>query len=94
MDPRFFLAGAMSHSIYPVTREPNPPYRDSGLTKVLAILLLLVAGALVFTVVEQRRQPVHYASYEPRPIAQRPDDKLGADEQTTIDVFSTRVSIP
>ena len=78
----------MSHSIYPVTREPNPPYRDSGLTKVLAILLLLVAGALVFTVIEQRRQPVHYASYEPRPIAQRPDDKLGADEQTTIDVFS------
>ena len=78
----------MSHSIYPVTREPNPPYRDSGLTKVLAILLLLVAGALVFTVVEQRRQPVHYASYEPRPIAQRPDDKLGADEQATIDVFS------
>ena len=26
--------------------------------------------------------------YEPRPIAQRPDDKLGADEQATIDVFS------
>jgi len=58
------------------------------LTKVLAVLLLVVAGALVWTVYRQRSQPVHYASVEPRPIAQRPDDKLGADEQSTIDVFS------
>ena len=58
------------------------------MTKLLAILLLLVAGALVFTVVQQRRQP-HYtmAPLEPRPIAQRPDDKLGADETATIEVF-------
>jgi S1-C subfamily serine protease len=70
-----------------VTREPSP-YRESGLTKVLAILLLLVAGALVFTVIHDRRNAQHYTSYEPRPIAQRPDDKLGADEQATIDVFS------
>jgi S1-C subfamily serine protease len=58
------------------------------MTKVLAILLLVVAGALVFTVVQQRRQTQHYVSVEPRPVAQRPDDKLGADEQSTIDVFS------
>ena len=49
----------MSQSLYPVSREPNPPYRESGLTKILAILLLIVAGALVVTVVQQRRQPAH-----------------------------------
>jgi S1-C subfamily serine protease len=58
------------------------------MTKVLAVLLLLVAGALVFTVIQQRRQTQHYVSFEPRPVAQRPDDKLGANEQSTIDVFS------
>jgi S1-C subfamily serine protease len=74
----------MSQSLYPVSQPP----RESGLTKILAILLLLVAGALVWTVYQQRRATQHYVTYEPRPIAQRPDDKLGADEQTTIDVFS------
>jgi S1-C subfamily serine protease len=39
-------------------------------------------------VIQQRRQPERYVSFEPRPVAQRPDDKLGADEQSTIDVFS------
>ena len=78
----------MPQSLYPVTREPNPPYRESGMTKILALLLLIVAGALVYTVIQQRRQPEHYMSFEPRPVAQRPDDKLGADEQSTIDVFS------
>jgi len=78
----------MSQSLYPVTRELNQPYRESGMTKVLAVLLLLVAGALVFTVIQQRRQTQHYVSFEPRPVAQRPDDKLGANEQSTIDVFS------
>ena len=79
----------MSHSLYPVSREPSPRHSaDSGpMTKVLAVLLLLVAGALVFTVVQQRRQTVQMVSVEPRPIAQRPDDKLGADEQSTIEVF-------
>ncbi|HTR49919.1 MAG TPA: trypsin-like peptidase domain-containing protein [Kofleriaceae bacterium] len=73
-----------------MTREPHPPQRESGLTKLLAILLLLVAVALVYSVLQQRRQSQQHvaASYEPRPIAQRPDDKLGADEQATIDVFS------
>jgi len=78
----------MSQSLYPVSREPTPPYRESSVTKVLALLLLVVAGALVFSVVQQRRQTEHYVSFEPRPVAQRPDDKLGADEQSTIDVFS------
>ena len=78
----------MPQSLYPVTRESNQPYRESGMTKVLAVLLLLVAGALVFTVIQQRRQVQHYVSFEPRPVAQRPDDKLGANEQSTIDVFS------
>lgn len=79
----------MSQSLYPVTREPSPPYRESGLTKVLAILLLVVAGALVFTVYQQKKQQTQLPTsvYEPKPIAQRPDDKLGADEQATIDVF-------
>src|SRR4051794_39555562 len=75
----------MSQSVYPVSRE-STPVRDSSMTKVLAVLLLLVAAALVFTVVQQRRSKVTYTSFEPRPISQRPD-KLGADEQTTIDVF-------
>jgi S1-C subfamily serine protease len=80
----------MSQSLYPVSREPHPPYRspaDSHLTKILAVLLLLVAGALVFTVIQQRRVAAPTMSIEPRPIAQRPDDKLGADEKATIDVF-------
>jgi S1-C subfamily serine protease len=65
----------------------SQPPRESHLTKVLAILLLLVAGALVYTVYQQRHMVTHYPTAEPRPIAQRPDDKLGADEQATIDVF-------
>jgi S1-C subfamily serine protease len=80
----------MSQSFYPVSRPPHTPYRspaDSHITKILAILLLIVAGALVFTVIQQRRVPPPTMSIEPRPIAQRPDDKLGADEKATIDVF-------
>ena len=76
----------MSQSIYPVSRN-HEPYRESGMTKILAVLLLIVAGALVFTVIQQRRTPVQSVSIEPRPIAQRPDDKLGADEKATIEVF-------
>jgi S1-C subfamily serine protease len=56
------------------------------MTKVLAVLLLLVAGALVFTVIQQRRMPMQTLSYEPRPIAHS-DGKLGADEDATIRVF-------
>jgi S1-C subfamily serine protease len=78
----------MSQSLYPVT-QPHPPYRESGLTKILAVLLLVVAGALVWTVYQSRRQSQQFIpSFDPHPIAQRPDDKLGADEQATIDVFA------
>ena len=62
--------------------------RESPVTKLLAVLLLLVAGALVFTVWQSRHPGAQAIPSEPRPIAQRPDDKLGADEQATIDVFS------
>ena len=31
----------MPQSLYPVTREPHPPYRESGMTKILAVLLLM-----------------------------------------------------
>jgi S1-C subfamily serine protease len=58
------------------------------MTKILAVLLLIVAGALVFAVVQQRRSAQRFVSFDPRPIAQRPDDKLGAAEQATIDIFS------
>jgi S1-C subfamily serine protease len=65
--------------------------RESQLTKILAVLLLIVAGALVFTVIQLRRQTAAIQEpaivAEPRPIAQRPDDKLGADEQATMEVF-------
>jgi S1-C subfamily serine protease len=80
----------MSQSLYPVTRHPHPPvHRESALTKILAVLLLLVAAALVFTVMQTRcnPQPATPMAFEPRPIAQRPDDKLGADEKSTIEVF-------
>jgi S1-C subfamily serine protease len=80
----------MSQSLYPVTRPAPPPYRESSLTKVLALLLLVVAGALVYMVWQQKQQRGRVLPadvYEPKPIAQRPDDRLGADEQNTIDVF-------
>ena len=76
----------MAQSLHPVTREPQ--FSNSTMTKILAVLLLVVAGALVFTVIQTRRQdPQQNISFEPRPIAQRPDDKLGADEKATIEVF-------
>src|SRR5262245_20741164 len=82
----------MSQSLYPVARESTPQYRESHLTKILAVLLLVVADAMIFTVYQQRKQQrqgqaMPASVYEPKPIAQRPDDKLGADEQSTIDVF-------
>jgi S1-C subfamily serine protease len=77
----------MSQSLYPVTPPPHST-KPGPLVALLAVLLLLVAGALVFTVIQTRRQQQQpYFSVEPRPIAQRPDDKLGADEASTIAVF-------
>jgi S1-C subfamily serine protease len=58
------------------------------LVKILAVLLLAVAGALVYTVVRQKSQvrTSGETAYEPRPIIPSAA-KLGADEQATIDVF-------
>jgi S1-C subfamily serine protease len=55
------------------------------MTKVLAVLLLLVAAALVFTVVRQRGSHTE-TIYEPRAITM-PSGDLGADEKATIAVF-------
>ncbi|MBK9030402.1 MAG: trypsin-like peptidase domain-containing protein [Myxococcales bacterium] len=68
----------------------DPPRSDAGsdsslLTKVLAVLLLLVAAALVFTVVKMRRAQPEVV-YESRPITM-PAGDLGADEKSTIAVF-------
>src|SRR5687767_12056163 len=82
----------MSQSLYPVNRQqqPSPPFRstESHMTKVLAVLLLVVAGALVFTVIKTRGQQAQQSiGFEPRTISQRPVDKLGADEKAAIEVF-------
>ncbi len=61
------------------------PSDSSMLTKVLAVLLLLVAAALVFTVMKMRRQ-VPDVVYESRAIT-LPEGDLGADEKATIAVF-------
>ncbi len=69
--------------------SPDLPPRADGdssiLTKVLAVLLLVVAAALVFTVVKLRRQQPEIV-YESRPVTM-PAGDLGADEKSTIAVF-------
>ncbi len=55
------------------------------MTKVLAVLLLLVAGALVFTVLRQRNAKPEIV-YEPRAVT-LPSGDLGADEKARIAVF-------
>ena len=57
------------------------------MTKVLAVLLLLVAGALVFTVLRQRNVKPEVV-YEPR-VPTLPSGDLGADEKARIAVFET-----
>ena len=85
----------MSQSLYPV----NPPMQrsnpgESHLTKILAVLLLLVAGALVFTVIQYRRASVTIrgSAIEPQAIHRGSDEPLGADENATIDIFNARSS--
>ncbi len=76
-------------------RLPRFGAAPSALTKWLALLLLLVAGALVYMVFLNQRRPATSQSVgtpEPtayRPIAARGD--LAADEQSTIKLFQ-RVS--
>jgi S1-C subfamily serine protease len=70
-----------------VTRE-QPPYvvrQSSAVTGFLAVLLLLVAAALVFTVYEQRKSSREAVTFQPRAIT--PAQDLGADEKATIQVF-------
>jgi S1-C subfamily serine protease len=69
-------------------QHPMPGRGDpTTLVKILAVLLLAVAGALVYTVIRQQRQaPRGETAYEPR-IVTPAATKLGADEQSTIDVF-------
>ncbi|MCX5741162.1 MAG: trypsin-like peptidase domain-containing protein [Proteobacteria bacterium] len=74
------------------------PPRTSGeshLTKILALLLLVVAGALVFTVFQSRNNGGRGGSnvtVEPKAIHRGSDEPLGADEQATIDIFNERAS--
>lgn len=70
----------------PESDGPAGP-ESSLLTKVLAVLLLVVAAALVFAVVKMRRMQPEIV-YESRPIAP-PAGELGADEKSTITVFKT-----
>ncbi len=71
---------------YAVNPPPPQPAYPAMMVKVLAVMLLAVAGALVYVVVHQRNQTVAEVPYEPR-IVTPPATKLGADEQSTIDVF-------
>jgi S1-C subfamily serine protease len=61
------------------------PSRDSALVKLLAIVLLAVAAALVYTVIQLRVQSRGVVADHPRSIVI--NDKLGADETATIEVF-------
>ncbi len=67
-----------------VTTHHSPP-RDSALVKLLAVVLLAVAGALIYAVVQLRQQNRGVVAYDPRPVVI--NDKLGADESATIEVF-------
>lgn len=65
------------------THHPSP--RDSALVKLLAVVLLAVAAALIYAVVQLRQQNRGVPAYDPRPVVI--NDKLGADESATIEVF-------
>jgi S1-C subfamily serine protease len=65
------------------THQPSP--RDSALVKLLAVVLLAVAAALIYAVVQLRQQGRGVVADDPRPVVI--NDKLGADETATIEVF-------
>ena len=88
----------MGPAVYPPARESTSSYArgPSRSTRWMAVLLLLVAGALVYTVVRGRGDSGGAASgaastmaTEPRAITPRGD--LSSDEQSTIELFK-RVS--
>lgn len=68
------------------TSEPKVVFRESPLTKVMAILLLVLAGALVYAVITMRSQRQGVVYDAPRPVVV--PDQLGADEKASIAVFS------
>ncbi len=79
----------MSHlwTMHP-TETRRAAARDSAImTKLLAVLLLVVAAALVFTVLRQRAAKPELV-YEPRAVT-LPSGDLGADEKARIAVFET-----
>ena len=76
--------------VYPPTYEPtNPPARGpTAATRWLAILLLIVAGGLVWVVLRdrQRSEPSATASV-PEPRAITPRGELAGEEQSTIELY-------
>jgi S1-C subfamily serine protease len=68
-------------------RSTSAATGEFGRIELLAVLLLLVSGALVFAVIDHVATPVEI-QLEPRPLTRRLDDRLGADEQSSIDAFS------
>ena len=77
----------MPHFPYPVPQPSSPRGDSTTLVKVLALLLLVVAGALVYTVIRTRHtETVGQVASEPRVVTPAPAN-LGADEQATISVF-------
>ena len=87
----------MGPAVYPPARESSSSFSrgPSRSTRWMAVLLLLVAGALVYTVVRGRSgngssenagtSGSSSASSEPRAITPRGD--LSSDEQSTIELF-------
>jgi len=77
-------------TIRPEMRGAHDP-RSAAIARWLAILLLLVAGALVYTVLRQRSAPAprstSAAKDQPRAITARGD--LAQDEKSTIELFRT-----
>jgi hypothetical protein len=71
----------MSQSLYPVSHPHPHSVSRVAHPQVLAVLLLVVAGALVFTVIRQaaRRAAAEHLVRAAAGLA-APDDKLGADE--------------
>ena len=81
----------MRNSPFIVTEQVQN--RDaSNLIKILAVLLLMLAGALMYTVFRDRKLTLQVqqgeVAYEPRVVVPAPDkDKLGSEEQATISAF-------
>jgi S1-C subfamily serine protease len=81
----------MSHSPFVVPNRPQPVMgvRSSLAVRLMAVLLLIVASALIFLVIEERRghgpSQLPPQAYQPRDVVVPKD--LGADEQATISVF-------